>query len=282
MVLERGVLFVRENNWRSPCAEQSVGKFNIEQFTKTHQLRPILVEYDHPDPDAFITFLLSSGKGPTLDSRIQELTQRTFNSRLPLAEGLSLTYAASSLVYHCKNIAERYASVVRSFSSHMMPGKDSDLIMYQDQVEPLFELDAVIGAAIRTLQQLRYPLWHLYGGSGSLPRSFRHTLDKCVRLSGTVRERIEKLFDKYCADAKEYRDCLEHYLSPVAPRQFAAMKRLSPGVWSMTAWLPDNPQARSWNSFKYTRKRDALTYGWELTNAVIGIVFLVIGNNQSH
>jgi len=87
-------------------------------------------------------------------------------------------------------------------------------------------------------------------------------------------ELLAEMQTKWFDAAKEYRDCIQHYFAPGSSRSIAIMERKEPGIWSMSAWLPDEP-ARSLNEFTFKQKVDALDYGWQLATNVVGVCEVV-------
>lgn len=273
IVLERGIEFVKDGGWNCPLAEVQPFPWTVGKFSSNHELSPVLVELEHPSPEP-MTMLLPVSEGRMLDIRVQDLMQTLDPKKLPFLEILNLQYVAAAVVYHCKNLAEAYVRIVRAFKN--VPTPESDRVLFQFQIEPFFEFDSLITAGIRTLDTVRKPLWRLYGNAGSTPRSFRRALDKAAVLPLEKRESIESIWAEYCAHAKEYRDCIQHYVAPGADRGFADMRKLDPGVWSMSAWLPDNPEVRSHVSFRFDGQKDLLKNGWYFANSTLDIVDLIV------
>jgi hypothetical protein len=270
IVFERGVMFVKDTEWRCVCADRPSLKVPVPAVTKTAGLSPVLVELEHPSPEP-VVLLLPDTEGRMLDIELQmhELLPRYSSDGRQLSEFFSVVYTALAAVYHCKRMAEAYAQIVRRFA--IGPFDDSERVVFGNNPEPFFEFDALISSAMRTLDTLRRPSWRLYGNSGSLPASFRRTVDNCRSLPETLQNMIEDSWRRFFATAKEYRDCIHHYVAPGADHGFACMQRHDPGFWTMTAWLPDNPEARSAQAFTFNGQLDALTYAWSLTNRVVQI-----------
>lgn len=270
IVFERGVTFVKDPEWRCVCADRPDLNVPMSAVTTTAGLSPVLVELEHPSPESLV-LLLPNAEGRMLDIEVQmhELLPHHSSDGKQLSEFFSVVYTASAAVYHCKRMAEAYAQIVRRFAD--LPLTDSERVIFSNHPEPFFEFDALIAAAIRTLDALRRPLWRLYGNSGSLPASFRRTVDNCQSIPETLKNTIEDSWRHFFATAKEHRDCIQHYVAPGADRGFADMQRKDPGFWTMTAWLPDNPEARSPHAFTFDDRLDALTYAWSLTNRVVQI-----------
>jgi hypothetical protein len=172
-------------------------------------------------------------------------------------------------------MASEYSRIVNNFLLVPFPQTDRDRVIFGNQPEPFFEFDALVAAGIRALDTVRGALWRIAGERGSVPSSFRRTLDQCGKLDTDVRSRLELLWNDHCAKAKEYMDCIQHYVSPGAHKGFADMERFEPNVWGMRAWLPDNPEGRSARNFVFHQQLDALSYGWRFADSVLQIVEIV-------
>lgn len=60
--------------------------------------------------------------------------------------------------------------------------------------------------------------------------------------------------------AKDYRDCLSHYVALSGPTwQHGANARLTHGEWTLTVHFPDNPKARTYGALTFDLRLDALT-----------------------
>jgi hypothetical protein len=241
VIFERGIAFVRDGGWQCESMEAGTASPDLGAFAAQHNLSPILIELDDPS-SAPIQIALPYTQGrPTFDSQVQGMWVKHNLPAIPFNEILSIAYTASALVYHVKRMAGEYNRIVRNYLSHSFPRTESDYVTFGFQPEPFFEFDALIAAGIRTLDVTRNALWRLAGERGSVPSSFRRTLDQCAKLKPEIKSKLESLWNSDCASAKEYRDCIQHYVSPGADKGFAAMKRFEPCVWGMRAWLPDNP-----------------------------------------
>ena len=279
IVFERGVTFVKDPAWRCVCVDQPDVNVPLSVLTKTNGLSPVLVELEHPSPEALV-LLLPNAEGRMLDIEVKmhELLPQHAPDSNRLSELFSVVYTASAAVYHCKRMAEAYAQIVRRFADR--PPTDSKRVIFSNNPEPFFEFDALIAAAMRTLDALRRPLWRMYGNPGSLPASFRRTVDNCGSIPESLQNTIDDSWSHFFANAKEHRDCIQHYVAPGADRGFADIQRRDPGFWTMTAWLPDNPEARSAQAFIFDNRLDALTYAWSLTNRVVQITRVICTQDE--
>ena len=149
---------------------------------------------------------------------------------------------------------------------------EGDHFTYGGHSEPYYEVEALITAAQRTYDALRYILWKVFGpGGGDTPSNFPRTVAKCERIPAALRSSLEKSWASYGVKLKAYRDCIQHYVPVAFHLNVASMERVAGGIWSVRLRLPDNPEAKSQRAYKYSNGIDALTYGWELANEVIRV-----------
>ena len=138
------------------------------------------------------------------------------------------------------------------------------------------KLRALITAARRTYDALRYVLWKAFGPGGpDTPSNFKKTLSACNKLPTDLKSTLETSWDLYGEKMTAYRDCVQHYVPVTFGMQTASMERVSGGIWSVRLRLPDNPEGRSQPAFKFEKNLDALTYGWELANEVMNVATTV-------
>jgi hypothetical protein len=210
-----------------------------------------------------------------LNLRISELTtpqglaEATYISLLrPM---MNVQYTAGAMVYHCQELALRYAGLCHKASTlrRIMP-IEGDVFTYQDASEGYYEVEALITAARRTFDALRYILWAVFGpGGGSTPSNFPKSLAGCVNLPDALRESLESSWSDYGERVTEYRDCLQHNVPVTSQLQHAMFRRIDEDHWSVRLPLPDNPEVKSQKAFTFAKNLDALTYGWEVANEVI-------------
>lgn len=192
IVFEHGVTAVKDSAWRCICADEGA-EVPLAAITQTNRLSPVLVELENPSPDPIVLLLpndqclLPNTQSRMLDIEIQlhELLPQLATDGKQ-SEFLSVVYTAANGVYHCKRMAESYATIVSRFAAR--PLVDSERVIFSDNPEPFFEFDALISAAMRTLDALRRPLWRLYGNPGSVPSSFKKTVDACKRIPDSLKQ----------------------------------------------------------------------------------------------
>lgn len=284
VIFERGIEFVKEENWK--CVSLSDGGHGpaMLQFALQHDIKPILLELDAnlcPSPYGPLTVLCApeTGKAP-MHSLVHELCEPDKYAAIRWDDRKNMTYIVSALIYHTSALAVQYSRIINQFlwpTSGELFG--SERVVYSGNSEPYYEFDALVTAAIRALDAARKPLWHLLNAPGSVPSSFKKTLvalEEQGKIDAVLLGRIESLRKPRCERAKEYRDCIQHYVSPGATNDFALMEQIDSNVWGVWARLPDNPEVRSASRFTFNDRIDALEYGWRVAYDVQEIVRVVL------
>lgn len=119
-------------------------------------------------------------------------------------------------------------------------------------------------------------IWHVFGPRCDAPNSFEDALEGCNKLPSTLKERLIESWTRFGERINDYRNCVEHYVPLHQGFPSANMSRLEKGIWSTTLLIPDNPEGRSQKNFQFYSKIDALTYGWELTNEITEVTYLIV------
>lgn len=272
---ERGVVLRRNeaSNWQ---CESAIRQYSIspDEFTQQYGLRPISAKF-RTSPAMPYSPVFPSRAGRALNVQLSEQQQLVYkekNSAYFLATQ-SLFFLLSAAIYHCERLAEQYAVAIAQhikFPHHT----NSDRVVTGCH-EGFFEFDGLVTAVIRAINSTRYSIWRRYGGNGSVPNSFRRTIDKCEKLPSALKQLSDSLWDKRLSHAKEYRDCIQHYVA-VGSSSVAMMTRVDNLIWTLLLRIPDNPEAKSRNSFTYKHDLDALTYGWELVGDLFTLTNCVI------
>jgi len=277
IVLEKGLTFsFREGHgWELQSARgpQSVGE--PEAFGKQYGIRPVLLVADlNSTRQRIHLFPLKTDKSP-FELQPSELPQLLFSKASPLFDHvINLLYVIGAPVHHCKNLALLYAEITREYgqSVHLhneeMPSDPAtEQFWAANRPLPYYEFEALITSVRRAYDTMRYLIWHGLGtNKGSTPSSFPDTLKKCIGLPNPLKLRLERSWQEFGQKATDYRDCALHYIPIGGGWPNIKMNRLTGGVWTCSALLPDNPEVRSAKTFTYNLRTDALTYGWELAN----------------
>lgn len=191
-----------------------------------------------------------------------------------------LNYLVGAVGYHCQRLAEHYAQIAVQYRKiQEIPGffDSSDMGSYSYQTEPYYEFDSLIGAARRSYDCTRFILWPHFGSkNGSMPRSLKKLLEGANQLPDLLHEQLTISWQNFGQLLTHYRDCLHHYVPVDIGLASATMRRHQVGAWTTTLLIPDNPEARSKKKFTFKLNRDALTYGWELTNEILFISTTVV------
>jgi len=247
-------------------------------YTKYH-VRPILLTSSYSGSEH--SMLLPSIPMRSLDVEWSELDRK--NSEDISFQHLSnLSYSMGAMLYHCKQLAEVYCKVCRSFVSFPFGQLEKDdKAIYSDNPETYFEFDALVTDVMRLYEVLRYVIWIKFGTpKNHVPRSYEVMLKKIPSqkkdfpplLFDCLNDNWSRIGDR----AKKYRDCLQHNSPIIHIRPYVRMSRFDDKVWSASIWIPDNPEDKSQVKFIYDSKIDALTYGWELTSEMVKLVKIVV------
>lgn len=277
IIFEKGVEVHREKSgWLSTCNCAEPVTCEPSQIFEGYRLRPIVLTVKST-PSISHRFLAPASKGRLLEIEWSELTQiAPFQNASFLTLNLDLSYTIGAVIYHCHRLAQAYVNVCQEFSRWPARHDPSSPCVFANQPEPYYEFEALINTARRFYTTLRRPVWAAFGDHCSVPSSFEKTVARCTKLPSALRERLDQSWTVFGEKLKEYRDCIEHYIHLGGLMPYAFMERLDNGLW--TAWLriPDNPQARSAESFRYDCDLDALTYGWTVTDEVVKLSHALI------
>ena len=191
----------------------------------------------------------------------------------------ALAYVVGTVVYHCERLADVYSTIALNMVRiSSIPGYgDAPHVSFGYQLEPYFELDALLTGARRAYDASRYLLWSAFGSTkGGVPSNFKKTLAVCSKLPPELRGILEESWCNYGERLTDYRDCIIHYTPIDFGMGSASMNKLDSGVWSVMMRIPDNPEAKSKSAFTYAKNLDALTYGWELSNEIVRIATTIM------
>jgi hypothetical protein len=183
----------------------------------------------------------------------------------------SLIYMMQSSIYHCLSLARWYSDECTRHSQwlHSFPTNiDKQVFVPSD---PYYEFEALVTSIVRGYDTLRYVLWKQWGGGGSIPNSYGRVVDAIVGCPQELSGRLQSSRDGAYSRAKEYRDCIQHYVD-VGSSSWAMMELLQESVWSVIVRVPDNPEARSSKKWVFSGNHDALTLGWELCTELFGVI----------
>ena len=267
VLFERGVSLSKEsdNLWRYQSAQENMYESIPAAVQGKLNLRPIVVI--GPCGDLRIKAVLPSTQGRLLNIYRSELMMKIPRSSL---------FLMGAVLYHCKALAQWYTDQCSSYSS--FPHKpDANRVVIGGVEEPYFEFESLITAIVRGYDTLRYALWNKWGDKSGCPSSFTRALKRCKALPPGLQHRLQVSNDKFLSKAKEYRDCVQHYID-FGSTSWAMMELLHDSVWSIIVRVPDNPEARSRDRFQFHQNVDALTLGWELATEFFAVVDNLLGS----
>jgi hypothetical protein len=246
-------------------------------YTKYH-VRPILLTSSYSSEHSM---LLPSLPMRSLDVELSELDNKNLED-ISFQHLSNLIYSMGAMLYHCKQLAEVYCEVCRSFISFPFGQLEKcDKAIYSENPETYFEFDALVTDVIRLYEVLRYVIWIKFGTpKNHVPRSYKDMLKKIPSqkkdFPPLLFNRLKDNWSTIGDGAKKYRDCLQHNSPIIHGIPYVRMSRLDDKVWSASIWIPDNPEDKSQVKFIYDSKIDALTYGWELTSEMVKLVKMVV------
>lgn len=265
ILFERGVALHRDqmSNWQ---CESAVAEFGLppEEFSRQFGLRPVTASFRWGSALSY-TLVFPSHRGKALNVQLSEIQQAILRAKRPAFSSAtrSLIFLLYAAIYHCERLAHQCVKTVAQqirFPHHA----DADRVMTHCY-EGFFEFDALVTSVIRAVDSTRYTIWRAYGGEGSVPNSFRRTVDRCAELPDSFRQLVESLWNKRLSHAKEYRDCIQHYVA-IGVSSGAMLIRVDGVLWTVWLRIPDNPEVRSSERFMFERGLDAMTYGWGLVS----------------
>jgi len=278
IIFEKGLELQRENgNWSSTSNCYKPAQVSPPQITKMYNIRPVVLTVELPVAGSK-SFLAPISKGRLLEIDMADLTQiAPFQDHRFIMWNLDLSYTVGAVIHHCHMLAKSYVEVCRDFSHLPSPSRKMPRpCVFGDQPEPYYAFEALITAAIRFYMAARRPIWAAFGLGESTPNSFERVVARCTNLPDILRNELQLNLDKYGSKLKQYRDCIEHYVHLGGPIPPAFMEQLDNGLWLARFRIPDNPEARSANAFRYDSQLDALTYGWAVTDEVVRLARVII------
>lgn len=242
-------------------------------FSANYGLNPVLMIESSKGTDVEI---LLSKLGVALGFPISALYSSPPGNPALLSKMIPLTYDLGAAIHHCRNLAKAYASTlsqyqrILSIDGHVEP--EFDLASFGRQLEPYYELDALLSAGRRIYDKIGHCIWQAFeGNDGGMPRSFPDLLARLTRCPEPLKERLRWSWVNVGSKLRDYRDCTQHFASTDVGLGHVTMKRLAKGLWVAWARIPDNPETKSKKKFKYNADHDALTYGWEVVNEVTSL-----------
>ena len=198
---------------------------------------------------------------------------------------LNIAYVLGAVGYHCTRLAELYAGVVNQFArmTRISGFGNETAASFGHQAGPYYEFDALLGAARRCYDSTRYLLWKKFGSKGTMPSSLARLLASGPDLlPAPLFELLSDSWQNHGVALTAYRDCVHHYVPVDDVLASASMLRMPSGIWTARMRIPDNPEARSRDRFKFAKNIDALTFCWVLADEILKVVRAVVAEVASH
>ncbi|HOR18516.1 MAG TPA: hypothetical protein PLE10_01630 [Brevefilum sp.] len=282
VIFENGVTFERDKNglwhYKTQNRQGHSKPVEISEIKHKYNIRPIIesMTYSNLLPRTYIKSI--QREDIYLDSILTQVIPKSLEKDPFISSLFDIKYIVGAVIYHCKQLAEIYSSICYLGTRVVdISHTDSDKFVFGNFSEPHYEFDALITAARRAYDTTRYILWNVFGpGKGSIPASFPKVISHCTKIPPSLITRLNNSWEDYGRKMTDYRDCIQHY-SPLSRGITSInMLRLDEFVWSMSIYIPDNPEVRSLEKFRISKKIDALTYGWELTNEITEIAVEIV------
>ena len=266
LALNRASLEKRQMNWigLGPNGPEEVTSETLAQLISAGIAGGRVISDQAPQ----IWAVLPRSPGPILQLKWQELQNRAFQAlpsgyQLP---AIRLLYVVGAAQYHLCKLIELYNDVpLRCLSDSAAQNFRDDRVVLSGQVEPYFEIEALISVAVRVFETSRYPLWQCFGRNSACPRNFEKAL-RGLEMPDSLKAWRQKWSDYYVR-LRQYRDCFHHNAHFGARLPFAMGVRID-SYWGLSVRLPDNPESKSYDAFTYDEDIDSLNYGWSLLNSI--------------
>ncbi len=248
----------------------------FEAIWSMYQVRPVLLTEDFPwlngtTRDRHAVLSLDGKEQLNLKHFGLELSKP--KSISTFIQAMNVNYLTGSLLYHCQQLALHYVEISdMNYEMNLIRTIEGNRLNIGGQREAYYEVESLITSARRAYDALRYILWKVFGPGGKdTPSNFIKTVKACDAIPDSLRIQLTNSWESFGVRLTAYRDCIQHYVPVSSNDQSAQMKRLNGDIWLVLLRLPDNPEVKSQQGFKYAGNVDALTYCWELTNEVFKV-----------
>jgi hypothetical protein len=275
LVYEHGVeLHLSEDgDWCLPQGEQARSVVVDLKDLADMGIRPVFLVQRTSATGSHPLLLTPNGSIARFPRAMELASRRGF-----LYDAHGIAYLGNAIEYHTRRLAESYSSICRQYvDGCSIPGHpDLGRALYGGQSEPYHEFDALLGAIRRAYDTLRYPLSKLYPTDGRLGDSLVEYLKLCSDVPGGLRRELQGSWEAHGERMKVYRDCIHHYVPLDFGQSSVHMTEILSAVWTVSALIPDNPEARSSRKFTFAGNLDALEYGWPIAIEVLRIMAVVV------
>jgi hypothetical protein len=279
-IFEKGLeILNKDGQWHLQCNKNQHIVLNCREAIHTYNVKPVVVYQQ----------LAWAQSGLLLSLRTDKFLNSTFNQILTLPSenqtayekiifhAINFRHNVGSVLYHCQRLAEVYAYIRRDFiNTGIQP--QAEKISFSPYFEtPYFDFEALVTAAVRFYETMRFLLWNTFEHTGSTPRSLEGALEHSHQIPRDLINYLGESKARIADKAKSYRDCIAHNFPAFRGGPNVTMERVQNGSWLIVALIPDNPECKSQKRFAYDLGVDALQFGWQLTNEIAEVANTVTG-----
>lgn len=269
VVFEKGIELVSaDGQWIATTAEKPLSFHSLEEATNGLKPNRIVSADLIPTKIGRHSVVLATAGG-ILGSFAPDSDLPASATMTEIFARHNFAYLVDEIKYHCMRMADLYVEIVKRYLVlSKTPGyrRHSQFVQFGYQAEPYYELDALLTAARSAYDSTRYILWNeLAHKAGTMPRSLGALLRNRDSLPADVHSAFSESWKNYGIWLTQYRDCISHYVPVDFPFASIQLECLESGIWTALARIPDNPDAKSKEAFKFEKNIDALSYSWGLT-----------------
>jgi hypothetical protein len=280
VIFEKGITLQRLGRfWKCLNSSKPLSLKPTEIETK-FEFRPVMKKYLSSSTKNEIYVLLSAKRRQSLTNTMSKISNGLRGVQFYPFEPMRIGYSLRDVAYHCLRLAQNYSDLCIKSIKHNLYSQvqGKSLIAILEWVEPCyFEVEACLTSLIRAYELIRYPISNKVCLSKSTPKSYDSLL-KQIRNKQSISspeyfvENIVLSSEREFNMLKSYRDCLQHYTFLSAPISQGILLNLEFDVRACHLYLPDNPDCRSFNNFRYKHSVDSLTFCWEATTYLVTFI----------
>jgi len=102
-------------------------------------------------------------------------------------------YITGAVLHHFRNLGKLYSEILRSSFGRPPFGENfRDRVVLSRQIEPYYEVEALITAIIRTYETARYILWSAFSPGKDTPTNFEDVLTHAnLRMPETLNAKVQ-------------------------------------------------------------------------------------------
>jgi hypothetical protein len=275
ITFEKGICIEKHKTgeWFYLNCEDPMGVSDPSTVLTSLGVRPVLAE--GLSQNIRVSFVLPAVRGKLLE---------IYRSELGLPAPLK--YLMGSMLYHCSALARLYAETCARFVEQQTIkniGDDSPSWKKEKRVvtrleEPLYAFETLMTKIMIGYESIRYPIWKKYNTGKVTPANFVDTVKRC-KFPPAIGERIQLSTENYYLPAKKLKDCIQHNVD-IGASSWCLFEKKFLLLWLFTARLPDNPEEKAANDFKFDQGFDALTVAWEYVSEFFALTDILLGEGN--